>query len=101
MNKKVFQKDIIKKWIEKEQSKHPKCSCGCEEELIILFQHYYNGIPKFKKGHSSHHPPLVYPEEHLLIVESFKEGNTIQDIIKKFGYSVKIVNRVSFKHNIK
>ena len=37
----------IDNWIKKEQSKHPKCHCGCGEEIIVKKHHYHTGIPKF------------------------------------------------------
>ncbi|MBA7577365.1 hypothetical protein ES695_16320 [Candidatus Atribacteria bacterium 1244-E10-H5-B2] len=46
-------KEIIDKWIQKEQAKHIICQCGCGEEIIIKKDYYWAGIPKFKYGHYS------------------------------------------------
>lgn len=97
--KKIYRKDFIKKWVENEQSKHRKCRCGCGKEIIILNQHYYLGIPKFKKGHyakddSVNIKPLIIPPQSEEIVEEFKKGKTIKEIIEMFGYSVKVIKRI-------
>ena len=37
----------IVNWVKQEQGKHPKCHCGCGEEIIVKKHHYGKGIPKF------------------------------------------------------
>lgn len=93
--KKEPKKKIITKWIELQQSKRPICGCGCGQEIIILPSHFYMGIPKYKKFHYAkvQKKKLIVPSEVKEIIDDFKEGLSIQELIKKFDYSVKVIRR--------
>ena len=39
-------------WIASEQGKH-LCGCGCGEELTLKWHHFFNGAPKWLRGHHS------------------------------------------------
>ena len=45
----MIKKDRLK-WVEQNQGKH-FCQCGCGQEIIIKLHQYYDGIPKYLKGH--------------------------------------------------
>jgi len=43
--------DRFERFIEREQGKH-WCACGCGKEIVVVRNHYFNGVPKFLVGHS-------------------------------------------------
>jgi len=87
-----------KEWVKKQQSMHPICKCGCGNEIKILPQHYYTGIPKFIKGHSFRNNQLrknklLHPIEIDKIAEDFKNGMNIIHLVKKYNYSNAVLKR--------
>ena len=54
-------------WIEKEQGRH-SCRCGCGEKIVVRGEHYFKGVPLYKRGH---HPSSGMAGRFRNTVESF------------------------------
>jgi len=52
-------RDVAKE-VAAEQGKH-FCKCGCGQVIVVTYNHiYYNGIPKYIKGHREYKRPRKY-----------------------------------------
>src|SRR5689334_2811322 len=41
----------LEEWVEEQQTRKPRCACGCGGRIRVLPHYYWQGIPRYLVGH--------------------------------------------------